>query len=56
MIEIATAVYEALTDAIDELEKDVEMNPQKFLGVALYPDKLWSWFLTLATLGFGLLQ
>ena len=38
MLEIATGVYEALTDAIDELEKDVEMNPKKFLGIALYPE------------------
>ena len=56
MIELATSVYEALSDAIDEIEKDEALNPKKFLGVALYPDKLWGWFTTLATLGFGFAQ
>ena len=56
MNELATSVYEALSDAIDEIEKDEALNPKKFLGVALYPDKLWGWFTTLATLGFGLAQ
>ena len=56
MKELAQNTYEALTDAIDELEKDVDLNPKKFLGIALYPDRLWSWFVTLVTLGFGLVQ
>ena len=43
-------------DAIEELEKDVDLNPRKFLGIALFPDRLWSWFITLATLGLGLAQ
>ena len=54
MKEMSVTVYESLIDAIDELEKDVDLNPKKFLGIALYPDKLYSWFVTLATLGFGL--
>ena len=54
MKEMAVTVYDSLIDAIDELEKDVDLNPKKFLGIALYPDKLYSWFVTLATLGFGL--
>ena len=54
MKEMAVTVYESLSDAIDELEKDVDLNPKQFLGIALYPDKLYSWFVTLATLGFGL--
>ena len=53
MQEIASNVYDSLSDAIDELEKDVEQNPKRFLGVALYPERLWSWFLTIAGLGFG---
>ena len=56
MQEIAQNVYEGLSDAIDELEKDVELNPKKFLGIVLFPDRLWSWFITLITLGFGLAQ
>ena len=54
--EIAEKVYESLSDAIEELEQDAEKNPRRFLGVALYPDRLWSWFITIATLGFGFLQ
>ena len=54
MQEIAETVYASLTDAVEELEKDVELNPTRFLGIALYPDKLWSWFITLLTLGLGL--
>ena len=54
MKEMAVTVYESLIDAIDELEKDVDLNPKQFLGIALYPDKLYSWFVTLATLGIGL--
>ena len=56
MKEMAETVYESLTDAIDELEKDLDLNPKRFLGIALYPDQLWSWSVTLATLGFGLAQ
>ena len=54
MQEMAETVYASLVDAVDELEKDVELNPTKFLGIALYPDFLWSWFITLLTLGLGL--
>ena len=54
MKEMAVTVYESLNDAIDELDKDVDLNPKQFLGIALYPDRLYSWFVTLATLGFGL--
>ena len=56
MQEMAEIVYASLTDAVDELEKNVELNPKRFLGIALYPDQLWSWFITLLTLGFGLAQ
>ena len=49
-------MYDSVSEAIEELEKDVEKNPKKFLGVALYPERLWSWFVTLATLAFGFLQ
>ena len=55
MQELAETVYGALADSVDELEKDLDLNPKKFLGIALYPDLLWSWFVTLATLGFGLI-
>ena len=54
MQELAQTVYDSLMDAIEELEKDVDLHPKKFLGVALFPDKLFGWFSTLATLGFGL--
>ena len=56
MKEMAETVYGSLGDAIDELEKDLDLNPKRFLGIALFPDKLWSWTVTLATLGIGLAQ
>ena len=56
MKEMAETVYGSLADAVDELEKDLDLNPKRFLGIALFPDKLWSWTVTLATLGLGLAQ
>ena len=56
MEELAGQVFDGLSDAIEELEKDVELNPKKFLGVALYPDKLWSWLSIFITLAFGMIQ
>ena len=47
-------MYDALTEAIDEIEKDVTYNPREFLGQALWPDSIYSLVTTLATLGFGL--
>ena len=56
MRELATNVYESLGNAVEELEKDIELNPKRFLGIPLYPENLWSWFSVIATIGFGLLQ
>ena len=50
----AEAVYDALTEAVDEVEKDVTFNPREFLGVALYPDSIYGWATTLFTVGFAL--
>ena len=54
MLENAGAAYDAITEAIDECEKDITYNPRQFLGVTLYPDSIYGWLTTLATLGFGL--
>ena len=35
MKELANEVYDALTEAVDEVEKDVVFNPREFLGVVL---------------------
>ena len=56
MQEIAGTVYVCLGDALNELGKDVELNPKEFLGFALYPEQLWSWFVTLLTFGFAMAQ
>ena len=56
MQELADQVYDRLSEAIDQVEKDLEFNPKKFLGIALYPDQLWSWVTFAATIAFGLLQ
>ena len=55
MRDLATNVYESLGNAVEELEKDIELNPKRFLGLTLYPENLWSLFSVLATIGFGLL-
>ena len=54
--ELANKVYDGLSEAIDELEKDLELNPRRLLGVALYPEQLWSAVTFVATIGFGLFQ
>ena len=53
---LAEKVYDGLSEAIEELEKDVELNPRRFLGIALYPENLWSSFVASATIAFGLFQ
>ena len=54
MQEEAEKVYDALTEAVDEVEKDVTFNPREFLGIALYPDSLFSLVTFLATTAFAL--
>ena len=56
MQEEAEKVYDALTEAVDEIEKDITFNPREFLGVALYPDPIYGWVSTLLTVGFALFQ
>ena len=54
--ELTNKVYESLTEAVEELEKDLELNPRKFLGVVLYPEQIWSAVTFVGTIGFGILQ
>ena len=54
MEEAAYKVYEGLTDATDEIEKDADLNPRTFLGFALYPESLWSTLGFIVTIGFGM--
>ena len=54
MRELAVEVYDALTEAEDEVEKEVEFNPREFLGIVLYPESIFTWVTTLFTLGLGL--
>ena len=49
-------VFEGISEAVEQLEKELELNPRKFLGIPLYPGDLWSGFIFLLTLGFGLVQ
>ena len=55
MKELANEVYDALTEAVDEGEKDVLFNPREFLGVVLQPEEIFAWATTLFTLALGLL-
>ena len=54
MEEIGMKVFEGFSEAIEELEKDLELNPRKFLGLPLYPGDLWSGFFFFVTLALGL--
>lgn len=49
-------MYNGISEAIEEVEKDIEYNPRQFLGVALYPDSIWTLVTFLATIAFGLFQ
>ena len=56
MTEIAERHLNSLSDAIDEVEKDITYNPREFLGVALYPDSIWSVLVLLLTTAVAMLQ
>ena len=56
MRELAEGINGSLNNAISELSRDIRLNPRRFLGVTLYPKRLWGWFVTLATIGLSLFQ
>ena len=56
MEEEAQKVYDALTEAVDVIEKDITFDPREFLGMALYPDSIYGWATTLLVAGFGIFQ
>ena len=56
MHELACATYDGLCEAVDELEKDLELNPKKFLGIALDPTQLLSALSFTATVAFTIFQ
>ena len=53
MEELAYRTLEGVGDAIETLEKDQELNPKSYFGVALYPENLWSLFCIMVTIGLG---
>ena len=54
MRELADKVYEGISEAIEEVDKDLDYNPRKFLGMVLYPESIISIVSFLATIAFGL--
>ena len=57
MQEMAEKTYEAILDAIEQLQLELEFTPVKFLGkFALYPSTLTSILSTIATLAVALFQ
>ena len=56
MQEMASDTYDSLSEAIDEVEKDITYSPREFLGVPLYPDSIWGYVSLIATTGFALFQ
>ena len=56
MTELAGETYDSLSEAIDEVEKDITYSPREFLGVPLYPDSIWGYLSLIATTAFALFQ
>ena len=54
MQEYASAIYEQLGSAINELEQDLEYNPMQFFGITMWPDTVNSFVSSVVTLAFGL--
>ena len=45
-----------MSEAIDEVEKEVTYNPRTFLGIALYPDSIISFVSFLFTIAYTLYE
>ena len=56
MLTLTEKAYAGITEAIDELEKDLDYRPQKLLGVEMYPERIYTLVTTTATIGFTLIQ
>jgi hypothetical protein len=56
MMAIVEKAYAGITEAIDEIEKDLDYRPQKLLGFTMYPDRIYTFVTTTATIGFTLIQ
>ena len=56
MRELADEVYTGMSEAIEEVEKDLEYNPKQFLGITLYPDSILSIVTFVLTVVIALLQ
>ena len=54
MYEQAMRVYDGISEAIDEVEKDLTYNARTFLGFELWPESIWSLVTFLFTIAFGL--
>ena len=54
MRELADKVYEGISEAIEEVDKNLAYNPKKFLGMVLFPESIISIVSFLATIAFGL--
>jgi hypothetical protein len=56
MKEITAEVYDAISEAIEELDKDLTFRPKKLLGFEMYPDRIYTFVTTTATIGLTLIQ
>ena len=56
MVDRAEKTLGSLSDAIDEVEKDITYNPREFLGIPLYPDSIWGFVSLLVTTAIAFLQ
>ena len=56
MHEKALGIYDSMVWAMDEVDKDMQINPIEYLGIALYPSSLFQYAAFVSTLLFALLE
>ena len=56
MKEQANEVFDGISEAIEELEKDLTYNARKFLNFELWPESIWSLVSFVLTIALGLAQ
>ena len=54
MHELAMEVYDSLSEAIEEVEKDLTYNARKFLGIELWPESIVTMLAALGTIAVSL--
>ena len=56
MKDLADEVYDGISEAIEEVEKDLDYNAREFLGIELWPGSIVSVITFVGTIALGLAQ